>query len=161
MKSDTIIISIHPNHVEKIWSGEKLFEFRKRIPNHIKYMLVYSTSPIKKITTIIEIESILSESVAEIWNTTQEKAGISKDFYMNYFKDHTIAYAIKIKNVYKFKNPILLNSIDDIHCVPQSYIYLKGSLEQIVNKMTKKEQLNFKNFINASKTFNSIKNKPV
>ena len=37
MKSKTIILSIHPRHVEKILSGEKRYEYRKQIPTDIDY----------------------------------------------------------------------------------------------------------------------------
>lgn len=49
MKSKTIILSIHPCYIEKIFSGEKLYEFRKIISSDIQNIVVYATSPIKKL----------------------------------------------------------------------------------------------------------------
>ena len=43
MKTETIILSIHPSHIEKILSGEKRYEYRKRIPTDIRHIVVYAT----------------------------------------------------------------------------------------------------------------------
>ena len=59
MRTETIILSIHPSHIEKILSGEKLYEYRKRIPTDIRHIVVYATAPIKMIVALIEIDSIL------------------------------------------------------------------------------------------------------
>ena len=48
-KNKTIILSIHPKHIEKILSGEKRYEYRKRIPLDINYLIVYATAPTKKL----------------------------------------------------------------------------------------------------------------
>ena len=90
MKSDTIIISIHPVFVEKILSGEKKYEFRKYFPAGVRYMLVYTTSPVKKITAIVEIDTVLCDSPRNIWSKTRKQAGITKRFYDTYFKDKGI-----------------------------------------------------------------------
>ena len=59
MRTDTIVLSIHPGHIEKILSGEKRYEYRKRIPTDIQYIVVYATAPIKMIVALIKIDSIL------------------------------------------------------------------------------------------------------
>ncbi|KGN77451.1 hypothetical protein HW49_10570 [Porphyromonadaceae bacterium COT-184 OH4590] len=135
MKSDVIVISIHPCHVEKIWSGEKIFEYRKRVPNYIRYMLIYSTSPVKKITTLVEVDSILSGSIETIWEKTNTGAGISENFYRQYFNGYKHANAIKIKRVCKFDKFLPINILEGINNASQSYIYLKESLNDFFNKI--------------------------
>lgn len=46
-----ILLSINPEYVEKIFSGTKKYEYRKNIfkNKEVKTILIYSTSPIKKI----------------------------------------------------------------------------------------------------------------
>ena len=92
--SNNILISIHPQHVEKILSGEKIYEYRKLVPSNIQYMVVYATAPVKMIVALIEIESIIETSPKELWKITKEKSGISKKFYMSYFANCNVAYAI-------------------------------------------------------------------
>ena len=60
MKSKTIILSIHPNHIEKILSGDKRYEYRKHIPQDINYIIVYATAPTKKVVAIIEIDMVIN-----------------------------------------------------------------------------------------------------
>lgn len=134
MKSDTIIISIHPVFVNKLLSGEKQYEYRKRFPKGIRYVLVYATSPVKKITALLVIESILKDSPDNIWNKTSNNSGVTKEFFDTYFNNKAVAYAIRIKKVYKFKEPLLISDLKGINAAPQSYIYLKESIINIINQ---------------------------
>ena len=67
MRTDKIILSIHPSHIEKILSGEKRYEYRKRIPTDIRYIVVYATAPIKMIVALIKIDSILKGTPESVW----------------------------------------------------------------------------------------------
>lgn len=71
MKTETIILSIHPSHIEKILSGEKRYEYRKRIPTDIRYIVVYATAPIKMIVALIKIDSILKGTPESVWEKTK------------------------------------------------------------------------------------------
>lgn len=45
-----IILSIHPEYVEKILAGEKTVELRRLLPRqNVEKIYIYSTSPVKKI----------------------------------------------------------------------------------------------------------------
>lgn len=131
MKSDTILISIHPDFVDKIISGEKQYEFRKRFPDNIRYMLIYTTSPVKKITAMVEIDYIIMGSPANLWKKTRNKSGVTKSFFDMYFSGKKNAYAVKIKKVYKLDNPIDLTDLKEINAAPQSYIYLKEPIKSL------------------------------
>lgn len=127
MKSDTIILSIHPCHIEKIFSGCKLYEYRKYIPSDIRYIVVYATSPIKKIVALIEVEMVITDTPDLIWKQTGNYSGITKEFFLSYFKGRDKANAIKFKSVHKFDIPQSLSSIG-IQYVPQSYMYVDMSI---------------------------------
>lgn len=130
MKTETIILSIHPRHIDKILSGEKLYEFRKRIPLEIRYIVVYATAPIKKIVAFIEIDKIIKDSPEIVWKKTKKHAGISEDYFLRYFKDKQVAYAVKVKRVTKLKNPVLLIRLN-YNYAPQSYVYINKSVEEL------------------------------
>lgn len=132
MKSDTIIISIHPVFVEKILSGEKKYEFRKYFPAGVRYMLVYTTSPVKKITALIEIDTVLCDTPRNIWSKTRKQAGITKSFYDTYFKDKGMAYAVRLKKARVLNNPLQISDLKGIKAAPQSYIYLKEQMDNII-----------------------------
>lgn len=133
--SNNIIISIHPQHVEKIMSGEKRYEYRKLVPSNIQYMLVYATAPVKKVVALIEVETIIKASPKELWNVTKEYSGISKEFFMNYFSNCDMAYAIKFKSVYKLDHPRPLTFFKDVARAPQSFVYSRENIEELVCKL--------------------------
>jgi len=132
MKSDTILISIHPEYVDKIISGEKQYEFRKRFPDNIRYMLIYTTSPVKKITALVEIDTVLRDTPINIWSKTRKQAGITKRFYDAYFKDKRMAYAVRLKKIHMLNNPLLITDLKGIKVAPQSYVYLKEQMDNII-----------------------------
>ncbi len=134
MKSKTILLSIHPCFVEKIFSGEKLFEYRKKIPTDIDYVIIYATVPIKNIVAIVEVDSVLEGSPREIWEKTKNKSGITEDFFMSYFNQKNNAYAIRFKEVRKLAEPKAINILENIECPPQSFSYVTESLIKIEEK---------------------------
>lgn len=140
MKSDAIIISIHPTFVEKILSGEKKYEFRKYFPEGVRYMLVYTTSPVKMITALIEIESVLKGSPNDVWRKTKKYAGVTKRFFDAYFKDKADAYAVEFKNIHVLEKPLKITEVNGACAAPQSYIYTKDCFSNIIDIMRKNEQ---------------------
>lgn len=56
MKTNTIILSIHPRHIEKILSGQKRYKYRKYIPTDIQHIVVYISAPIKAIVAFIDVD---------------------------------------------------------------------------------------------------------
>ena len=131
MKSKTIILSIHPQHIEKILTGEKQYEYRKRIPLEIEHIIVYATSPIKKIVAIINVATIIKGTPSEVWDKTKNHSGISEDFFSTYFKGHQESYAIKFNNVYELPIPKSITDIIKTSYAPQSYIYVNTSIQDI------------------------------
>lgn len=134
MENKTIILSIHPNHIEKILSGEKRYEYRKRIPQDINYLIVYATAPTKKVVAIIEVDMVIKDTPQNIWDVTQNESGVSYEFFMNYFNEVSTAYAIKIHNIYKLPTPIDITVIDGVKSAPQAYQYVNIPIKDIFNK---------------------------
>ncbi|MGY3750760.1 ASCH domain-containing protein [Vagococcus acidifermentans] len=120
----TILLSIHPEFVDKIMNGEKKFEFRKvktkRKPDKI---IIYSTSPVCKVIGEAEVEDILVDKPENIWSETKKFSGINKDLYIEYFNNKDIAVAYKLKNVIEYPEPIDLQSLG-IKSAPQSFVYI-------------------------------------
>lgn len=121
-----VLLSIKPEFVQKIFSGEKKYEFRKILFKRkgITTVVVYSTMPIGQIVGEFEIEEILNDSPNVIWKKTKKYSGIDDDFFNSYYKGKSRAVAIKIKNPILYKDPI--NPLDkyDKFVAPQSYKYL-------------------------------------
>ena len=135
MENKTIILSIHPNHIDKILSGEKRYEYRKRIPQDINYLIVYATAPTKKVVALIEVDWVMKDAPQNIWDVTQNESGVSYEFFMNYFNEVSIAYAIKIRKIYKLPIPIDITVIDGVKSAPQAYQYVDTSISDLCKKM--------------------------
>jgi len=120
-----VLLSIKPEFAFKIFEGKKKFEFRKVIFKNpdVKTVIVYASSPIQRVIGEFEIDNILSSAPNEIWRQTKQLSGISEDFFYKYFADREIAYAIKIKNTKKYKQPLHLKDSFNVF-PPQSYVYL-------------------------------------
>ena len=64
-----VLLSINPEYVEKIFSGEKKYEFRRNIfkRKNIKSIIIYSTSPVKKVVGEFYIEEIIEDLPEKLW----------------------------------------------------------------------------------------------
>ncbi|HUV81894.1 MAG TPA: ASCH domain-containing protein [archaeon] len=120
-----VLLSVKPKYVEEIISGRKKYEFRKSIfkREDIKKLYIYSSSPVKKIIAIVDIDGIISDSPQELWEQCHEDAGISEREFFRYFKNSDVGYAIKISNVQEFSTPVDPYNINEDFRPPQSFYY--------------------------------------
>lgn len=119
-----ILISINPKYVNSIINKTKKYEYRRVLPKEdVSTLIIYSTSPIKRVIGEVEVLETLKLSKEELWNITKDKSGISKEFYDEYFKEKEIAYAYKLGKVTVYEEPKLLSEYN-IKCAPQSFVYL-------------------------------------
>lgn len=122
----TVLLSIKPEFADKIFDGTKKYEYRKSIFKRegIRKIVVYASSPVRKVVGEFAVEDILSDEVEVIWNQTAVFSGISRSFFRSYFKNREKAYAIKIGRVVKYKEARELSDYN-ISMAPQSFVYLK------------------------------------
>lgn len=120
------ILSIKPEFVEKILSGEKVYEFRKSIfRKEINKVLIYSTMPVGKLIGEFKLNHVISGNKEHVWKVTKDKSGISFDFYCDYYASKDVAYALKIDELKVYEKPI--NPFISIpnFVAPQSYRYIE------------------------------------
>lgn len=119
------LFSIKPKYVEKIFSGEKKYEYRKAIfKSNVNKVVVYCTKPVGMIVGEFEVSEVIEGSPSEIWNKTSHSSGIKKCFYKEYFNGRNIGYAIIIGNKYRYKNAVDPHELFDSFAPPQSFRYL-------------------------------------
>lgn len=120
-----LLLSIKPEYIQKIISGEKKYEFRKVVFKNrkVKDVIVYASRPISKIVGEFSIETIIEGDPKSIWNRTKYYSGVNELFFNNYFKGRDKGYAIKLKNYKSYSKPIPLENIGVEHA-PQSFLYL-------------------------------------
>ncbi len=121
MKS--ILLSIKPIYVQRIFSGTKCFEFRKKIPLNIERVVIYETSPTKKVVGEFLVKRVIKASPQELWEKTKEKGGIDKFSFFKYFEKNIEGMAIEILTPIRYEYKKSLEDIG-VKFVPQSWVYL-------------------------------------
>ena len=120
-----VLLSIKPEFVEQIFAGTKKYEFRKSLfrRSDVKYVVIYASSPVKRVVGEFEIDDILSDDVNSLWERTKKHSGITKTFYKSYFQNKKTANAIQIGHLIKYE---VTKSLSDynIHQAPQSFCYI-------------------------------------
>ena len=120
-----IVISINPQHNQNILNGSKKFEYRtKAAKSDVKKIIIYETTPIKRIVAEVEIVEVLTMNPEDLWENTKEQSGITKSFFDAYFKGRKVAYAYKLGKVKQYEEPKTLKEFG-LKCAPQSFVYVR------------------------------------
>lgn len=120
-----IIISINPEYVDNIIKGIKKYEYRTKVAKKdVNKLIIYKTTPIKKVVAEAEIIEVLSFEPNTLWNMTKEYSGVSKKFFDEYFKNRKIAYAYKLGKIKVYDKPKSLSEFG-LKTAPQSFAYAK------------------------------------
>ncbi|MEN6599023.1 MAG: ASCH domain-containing protein [Rectinema sp.] len=119
-----VLLSIRPEHAEKIFNGSKEFEYRRKFTSkEVNLAYVYASSPTQSVIGYIEIQRVIKMKPGDLWELTKVRSGLTEFQYNQYFINCDIAYAIEIKKAELFKHPNKLSK----YCLerpPQSYQFL-------------------------------------
>ena len=119
-----ILMSIKPEYVDKIFSGEKKYEYRKRLcKEKIDTIIVYSSSPIQKVVGELKIKQVLYNKKSIIWDKTNRYGGITKTKYDKYYENCSYAVAYEIEKSILYDKQKDLKDFN-VKKAPQSYVYI-------------------------------------
>jgi len=120
-----VLLSIKPEYANKIFSGEKKFEFRKRVFKNLEVqtIVVYSTMPVGKIIGEFSIKHIHQDSPETIWHKTKGFSGIDENFFNEYYDGRDTAFAIEVDNPILYEEPINPKEKFTNFTAPQSFMY--------------------------------------
>ena len=120
-----MLLSINPQHVENILNGTKQFEYRKRCCRRtdVDTIVIYSTYPVMKVVAEVSVEEIIVDTIKKVWNKTKNYAGISEEFFLEYYEGKEQAVAYKLGVIKKFPKPKKLSDFGVSH-PPQSFMYI-------------------------------------
>ena len=126
-----VLLSIKPKFAEAIIDGRKRYEFRKSkfAKKDINRVYIYSTSPVKKIIGVFKISSVIEDSPGALWDRLKDHAGISEEEFFDYFGSKETGFALEIKDVQKFENPIDPRALIPNFVPPQSFYYINDSIK--------------------------------
>jgi len=117
------LMSIKPDFAHRIFDKTKRYEFRKKtFKRDVDRVIVYSSSPERKVIGEFTVGSVLKGSPTTIWRRCHNFAGISKKDFLAYFSGHDLAYAISVVKPRRYHTPRKLS--DYATTPPQSYCYL-------------------------------------
>lgn len=132
------LFSIRPEYVDRILDGTKRVEFRKtKISTDLKYVIVYCTSPVKRVVAFFKVAAIVQEEPRQIWAKYHNVAGVSYAFFRKYYDQKNCAIAIEVEQVFRLPLPILLRELDANLSPPQSFQYLPWSFVVELSRITK------------------------
>lgn len=127
----TILLSIKPKYVKKIFSGEKKYEYRRRIAKKtVDRILIYETAPTKAIVGEVSVDKLLSLTPDKLWERTQPFAGISKKEFDDYFSGLEKSNAYRLFDARRYHDAVELSEYGLV-CPPQSFCYLNKLGEKV------------------------------
>ena len=125
-----VLLSIKPKYADAIMRGDKKYEFRKSIFRHrnLTKVYMYSTSPVQKVVGTFGIGRIIEDHPKLLWNRLHKFSGLEDKEFFRYFKDIERGFAIEIKSVEKFKEPIDPWDVISRFVPPQSFCYIEPNI---------------------------------
>lgn len=130
-----VVLSIRPQYTDKILSGNKTVELRRRFPVSAPggtMAYIYSSSPVRAMVGVAEIKSVLKLPIYQIWKKYEEHAMIEKDDFDKYFDGLDFGYVLVFDDVRSLTRPIPLAELREQFGFepPQSFLYAKRDLRK-------------------------------
>lgn len=117
-----VLLVMDYNKIEKIKTGEKLYEFKKyNFSQEVDKIFIYSKE-FKEVVGCFRGNKIFANTPLYFWKNFSEKAGLTKKELFDYFKQKGWGWAIKINDLRIFDNPIKLYNFKE----PGNYCYIEN-----------------------------------
>lgn len=124
-----VLLSIKPEFADKIFTGQKEYEFRKtrfRSPESVDTIYLYASSPVQRIVGAFTINEIVSDNPTNLWDRYGHCSGVdTRDQFMSYFEGATEGHAIGVEKVHELDQPIDPKDRVEEFSPPVSFYYLE------------------------------------
>jgi len=133
-ESKAVIISLHPEHANKILSGEKKLEFRRIWAKRpVNVVVIYATLPVQKIVALAYVKQVHIGSKNKLWELAKSiGGGLTRRALYSYFEGKKNGYAIEFDSIKVLKPAICPKKVMGKFNAPQSFTYLdQKSLKNI------------------------------
>jgi predicted transcriptional regulator len=132
-----LLLSIRPQYVEKILSGQKLVELRKRKPRSqpADWLAIYECAPTMALVAIAQVADVDVCSPRCLWGNVKTVAGVTKKEFDAYFENADQAVGIRLAQVVELARPILLAELRIAwpkFNPPQGFIYLSEERQKLI-----------------------------
>jgi predicted transcriptional regulator len=132
-----VLLSIKPKYADAIMKRVKTVEFRRTIfrYNDTEAVYLYATKPVGKVVCSFKVERVVKDTPFILWETYGNSSGLSRDDFNNYFNICQKGYAIEIKDLEIFKEPINPREYIMNFVAPQCYLYINGQFSHIHSEL--------------------------
>lgn len=128
---DKILLSMHPNYAELVFSGKKQIEIRRKFSRRLKgrQAVIYGTKPLGSLMGEVTISRITPGSPSDIWERYGAKMGCSYNDFAAYTGECTEVFAIELADLKPYVAPLGIAQIS--HLInedlrpPQSFLDVK------------------------------------
>ena len=99
MNPPLILISIKQQYAEAILDGTKTVEFRKiSFPKRVGTMVLYATSPVKKIVGLVKVRAVVVLSPEGAWRKYHKRGAIDRRSFNAYYAGSKKAVCLELEN---------------------------------------------------------------
>lgn len=142
MTAQPLLFSLKPHYADLIFRKLKMAELRRRIAPawEDRNVYVYVSSPEQSLHGGFRVEHVWEGTPEVIWNQVSKYAGIAKKDFDDYYAGCSVAYALKIADVWKYQEPLSLSALKlrlPNFVIPQSWRYVTPEEEQLFRGMPK------------------------
>ncbi|MFQ2234845.1 ASCH domain-containing protein [Aeromonas dhakensis] len=122
----TVLMSINPQYADLILSGKKKIELRRaRFNKKVDRVVIYATSPISKVIGECEVEEVVYDHPAGIWEEFGAVSGVSKEFFDRYYLNRELAVGLLVSKPQRYlTSKSLSDVVPGVTTPPQSFRYL-------------------------------------
>jgi predicted transcriptional regulator len=128
---DKILLSMRPIYAERVFSGAKQVEIRRKFPRRWRgrQAVVYGTQPLGSLMGEVTLTEITPGSPDQIWDQFGSKAGCTYEEFAAYVGTSSEVFAIELSGLKPYIAPLGIAQIshligEDLH-PPQSFIDVK------------------------------------
>ena len=135
-----LLLSLKPDYADLVFKGLKKAELRRRFMLHLKNrdVFIYVSSPVMKLRGGFRVGQVWTGTPKEVWRRVSKLAGVRKRDFDVYYAGRTVAYALEITDVWEYKNPASLNTLENRFpdfVVPQSWRYVRPNEYGLFRRM--------------------------
>ena len=140
MSNEPLLLSLKPRYADLVFCGLKEAELRRRMIPYVedRDVFIYVSSPMQQLRGGFRVGHVWSGTPEEVWNEVSELAHVDKQDFDTYYAGRTVAYALRIIDVWEFKSPACLKTLRERFpdfVVPQSWRYLKPKEHRSFRRM--------------------------
>ena len=113
MAGEILLLSIRPEHADKIFDGSKRVELRRVRPRVTSgdLVLVYVSTPVRALVGAFDVTRVVEAQPQILWEQVKEDAGISREQFDSYYRGAAKAYGIVVGNVRQLPEPVMLHRL--------------------------------------------------